>query len=179
MEKEKVTTISSVKSIRNDERSLLHKSIERASKELEIFHLSVELAKKSKYTDKNVNFFAEEIFNKYSSSAIQVDTEGSLSMEKSIWVYADKLFDLSKYVEELSAYAITNSVVVFDTTKNNYAAIIRNDVIDLVRECLSIINKSMVSNYEFYLKDIHVRNFNWNSEIKSLSVQLELLIDVK
>lgn len=101
MEKEKVTTISSIKSISNDERSSLHKSIEQASRELEIFHLSVELAKKSKYTDKNVNFFAKEIFNKYSSSAIQVDSEGSLSMEKSIWVYADKLFDLSKYVEEL------------------------------------------------------------------------------
>ena len=115
--------------------------------------------------------------NKYSSSAIQILNDSSLSMERSLWIYADKLIDLSKYEEELSAYSITSSVAEFEVVKKNYAVIIRNAVIDFVAEAFSLINKAMRS-YEFYLKDILVRNFNWNSKNGTFSVQLELLIDV-
>ena len=173
---EKVSTIS-IQNISNDERSSLHNLIERISQELELFHQSVEFAKNSTYKDEKVKFFAEELLNKYSSSAIQILNDSSLSMERSLWIYADKLIDLSKYEEELSAYSITSSVAEFEVVKKNYAVIIRNAVIDFVAEAFSLINKAMKS-YEFYLKDILVRNFNWNSKNGTFSVQLELLIDV-
>lgn len=173
---EKVTTIS-VKSISNDERSSLHKSIERINQNLELFHQSVEIAKKSPYKDKSVNYFAEELLNKYSSSAIQIINEYSLSMERSLWIYADKLIDLSAYKKELFAYAITSSHEDFEITKKRYACIIRNKVIDFVAEAFSLINKAM-GEYEFYLKEVLVRNLNWSSESRTLSVQLELFIDV-
>ena len=163
--------------ISNDERSTLHDLIERTNTKLELFYQSIMCAKSSTYENEKINFFSEEILNKYSTSVIQID-KTSLSMERSIWLYANDLIDLSEYEKELAAYAITNSHVEFNIVIADFKDKIYDDVLDFVSDAFVSINKAM-KNYEFYIVDSVIKNFEFNDSDDSLNVQFKITVDVK
>ena len=101
-----------------------------------------------------------------------------MSTQKSIWINANDFIDLKKYEENLNTYAITCSHVDFsiilDAAKENVA----HDVQSFASNAFELINTAM-GNYVFYIENVIIHNFNFDDSDNSLSVQLELIIDVQ
>lgn len=158
-------------------KSNLQDLIKRTNEELSNFCQSIVAAKSFDYKDNKIAAFAEKVLNKYNYSLIRIN-EDSLSIQKSIWINANDFIDLKKYEENLNTYAITCSHVDFsiilDAAKENVA----HDVQSFASNAFELINTAM-GNYVFYTENVIIHNFNFDDSDNSLSVQLELIIDVQ
>ena len=128
--------------------------------------------------DASVDKLAQKIIHKYNSSLVNIG-KYNLSIKRTFWIMAEKCIDLTSYEADLTEKAHTLPLAEFSASLPEVKEKILVEVTQLLKRLVSFLNKSVGNGYIFAFSNVTVKNFSFDNEEHTLSMQLTFDIDIK
>lgn len=128
--------------------------------------------------DASVDKLAQKIIHKYNSPLVIRD-KYNLSIKKTFWILAEGYLDLASYEADLVEKAHTLPLAEFSASLPEVKEKILVEVTQLLKRLVSFLNKSVGNGYIFAFSNVTVKNFSFDNEEHTLSMQLTFDIDIK
>lgn len=135
-------------------------------------------ARQVHYNDASVDKLAQKIIHKYNSPLVIID-KYNLSIKKTFWIMAEKYLDLTSYEADLIEKAHTLPLAEFSSSLTEVREKIFLEINLLLKRLVAFLNKSVGNGYIFAFSNVTVKNFSFDNEEHTLSMQLTFDIDIK